>query len=905
MLKRRRLLNSEPESLDEQYFKEIRPRLYELHATHGQYGTRQGRTLAEHLDSACQFVLTVSKIAKVPEDKRACILAATAVHDLNKLTEEKDRSNVKALARDRSFLTEQLERAGVSTLVKTDADPELIRRLIESHSGHGNTDGMRYVGEDLQIKDQIKRWAAMLIGGDLFDLGIPEEQRVRKVQTELTVALSRPSRLFKVTLSEDRGYLTSLLLSACEEVLHKRGLHTLAIDPDGQIFEGEAFPEEDLTIEIARQWQKRIDRVFSGNVEQLVKATKDGIKVDPQAIQQNPEGALEQVEILLTRKLSGYKFDKVAQDIEKYGRDAGENAIAAAQSLGLTPVTTADEFALSEGMKAAYLSYREADLSPKVAWDRIATHVGLSPEQRTALEPFNAQYGRSLFVVKAVARGIESVRATLEDSFQLRQTEEIDVSEDLIIAVRRLLNLSSATDWKRFAELTAYVEANPRQRCSLGATSAQVDELISNKMPPGTKVQAFSNRLPGGMSAEPKRRADILASLAYQLMTVGANFPKASKQDPLYLHIALPKGSSPQLQAIWRKWLHDTAATNAEGGTVTIDELQLYRDNLIAFKANKVVGFALPKRPEFTYSTVTIPVVWGDVNNSVALLKSLRLALELSLAPDFGLPFILSANLEIETQWDVFGRVEGIASALQPLLGSGIYQRQGHLSRQEQQSALTAEQVRERLDCIGKLVISIASLQKKDDCLYDLARAAQRPLNLYHVLLRWILREQDDPNLEAIWTRICEPLTTLLKSLMSEEHDRVSHYLKQAAHIAEVGKLRGSSFRRTAQAEPFSEFIKAVRSRKSHMDWETIFAALVQDYHTRLDRIREHGVGATKYEQVKQFYEVLKQLFEEVYHSRPERLLTDSKTLEAAYLFFLQEARQELKAQTKQLTEAK
>lgn len=388
-------------------------------------------------------------------------------------------------------------------------------------------------------------------------------------------------------------------------------------------------------------------------------------------------------------------------------------------------------------------------------------------------------------------------------------------------------------------------------------------------------------------------------------MAVGANFPKASKQDPLYLHFALPKGSSPKLQALWRKWLQDTAATNAEGGTVTIDELKLYRDSILDYKPNKVVGFALPKRPEFTYSTVTIPVVWGDVNNSVALLKSLRLALELSLAPDFGFPFILSANLEVEPEWDVFGRVEGIASALQPLLGSGIYQRQGHLSKQEQQLALTGEEILERLQCIGKLAISIASLQKKDDCLYDLARAAQRPLNLYFVLLRWILREQDEPNLEAIWTRIREPLTTLLKSIMSEEHDRVSDYLKQAAHIAEVGKLRGSSFRRTAQAEPFSEFIKAVRARKSHMDWDTIFAALVQDYHTRLDRIREHGVGATKYEQVKQFYQILKQLFEEVYNSRPERLLTDSKTLEAAYLFFLQEARQELKAQTKQVTETK
>src|SRR5207253_10521425 len=129
-----------------------------------------------------------------PEEKRACILAATDVHDLNKLTE--DGRNVKTLARDRNFLTEQLERAGVSTLVKTDADLELIRRLIESHSGHGNTDGMRFVAEDTQIKKQIERWAAMLIGGDLFDLGIEEEKRIRKVENELTVAFSRASRLF-------------------------------------------------------------------------------------------------------------------------------------------------------------------------------------------------------------------------------------------------------------------------------------------------------------------------------------------------------------------------------------------------------------------------------------------------------------------------------------------------------------------------------------------------------------------------------------------------------------------------------------------------------------------------------------------------------------------------------------
>jgi CRISPR-associated protein Csc3 len=893
-MKRRRLLRENPQNLDEQYFNTVRPKLYELHSGHAQYGSRHGRSLAEHLDSACQFVLTVSKLAKVPDDKRSLILAATAVHDLNKL-DPRER-NIKTLARDHTFLKEQLEKAGVADWVKTDEDLELVRRLIERHSGHNASDGMRFLPED----PNIKRWAAMLIGGDLYDLGILEEQRIRKVENELTVALQRDTHFFKVGLAEDRGYLTALLLAACEEVLHERGLVTLSIDPDGQLFIGERFPEEDLTLAIAQKWHRKINQVFSGNVEQLVKASKDGIKVDPQAVQQNPDAAIEQVDALLVKKFSGYKPDKVVQDVQKYGNDAGDTAIAAAAELGLLPISSAEEFAVSEGLKAAYLSYREAALSPKDAWDRIAEQVEFTPDQRLALEPFNAQYGRCLFAAKAVSRGQEAIAPLLRDSFQLRQTEDTSVSQELVAAVAQLLNFAHSSTWQGFSELTSYIEASPRLRCSLGPTStAHVEELISAKMPPETKVQSFSNRLPGGMSAEPKRRADALSALGYQLLAVGANFPKASKQAPLYLHFALPKGSSVELQRLWKQFLQRTAETN-EDGTVTVDELQLYRDNQLVFKANKVVGLALPKRPEFMHSTVTIPVLWGDVNNSLALLKSLRLALEMALALDIGFPFVLSANLEIEPSWDIFGRVEGIPSTLQPLLGSGQYSREGNLSKQDRHQQITAEAVLERLRCLGQLSVVVASLPKKDDCLYDLARSVARPLNLYHVLLRWLLREQDDPNLEATWTRIKAPLTTLLESLMSEEHDRVSRYLKQAAHIAEIGKLRGSSFRRTAQAEPFSEFIKAIRARKAHMDWDTVFAALVQQYHNRLDRIREHGVGATKYEQISQYYGVLKELFVEVYNSRPDRLLSDSKTLEAAYLFFLQEARKELKAQTEQ-----
>jgi CRISPR-associated protein Csc3 len=293
---------------------------------------------------------------------------------------------------------------------------------------------------------------------------------------------------------------------------------------------------------------------------------------------------------------------------------------------------------------------------------------------------------------------------------------------------------------------------------------------------------------------------------------------------------------------------------------------------------------------------VIIPLVWGDVNTSLALLKSLRLGLEISLSLDIGFPFTLSSNMEVDLFDDVYGRVEGIPAALQPLLGNGQYERFKNEKTQEDRNTLGAEEILERLRCLGELAISVASIQKSDDCLYDLARTCDRPIELYFVLLRWILREQDEPNLSIIWSRICQPLNTLMESLMPNENSLLTKYLKEAAQIAAEANLKGSSFKRTAQTEPFTAFITAVKNQKPHLDLELMFAALTEQYYIRLDRInREYHVGVKKLEQVKHYYNVLRNLYEEVYSARPEKLLSDQKTLEAAYLFFLEEARKQLK----------
>src|SRR4029079_19005936 len=126
-------------------------------------------------------------------------------------------------------------------------------------------------------------------------------------------------------------------------------------------------------------------------------------------IQQNVEEVLLNVQALLEKKKAGFKADKINKDIAKWGDSAGADAVQNAAAIGLLAVGSAEEFALAEGLKAAYLSYREEGISPKEVWNKIADRVGISQQQRSALEPFNGQYGRPLFAAKAAQKGLEGI----------------------------------------------------------------------------------------------------------------------------------------------------------------------------------------------------------------------------------------------------------------------------------------------------------------------------------------------------------------------------------------------------------------------------------------------------------------------------------------------------------------
>lgn len=842
--------------------------------------------MAEHLDSAAQLALTVSKLAQLDERHRKIVVAAARVHDLNKLDPE-ERS-VQKLARDPQFLKQTLAEAKVlDWLEDPEADLEIVRRLIERHSAHHISDGLVFFPED----PRIEQMASIVRAADLLDIGLEEGTRLRKLEAELGAVFQKPCQLFHVTLNEERGYLSALLLEAIDEVLTNHGLQILAHDPNGTLFMGTQWPETDLAPIVGQALEAKIQAVFSGNLDTLVQATKDGIKIQAEALKQDLGQILSVVRAHLEKKQATVKMQKLQSDVQKWAAKAGDEAIQAAEDAGLFPIQTPDDFAVSEALKAAYLSYRKANIDVEEAWKRLGVKIGLSEIQSEALQAFDGQYGRPLFAATS-SRGLEAALVAVQDSLTLRQQQMLSSQEtcerpstwETYVHQAVSWPIPTPQNWQAF--LNAYIDAGKDKRCSLGATQGEVQSLNSSDFPRGTKVQIFSNRLLGGRAGDPKRKGSQVAIVDYQLLTAGAALPKADAGTPSYAHLFLPQASSPSLKRALKDWILEQAQINPEG-PISWDEKALYQKLELHFKANKVVGAALPRREAFVSNQVVFSLYWGkDSSDSLALLKSLRLVLELAVG--LSLPFALSNHLEIEGHTSYFGQVAGIPSNLQTLLLRGQYKDWSD-----------AQHCLRRLQLLGQIMdLCCQKWDKRDECLYDLATvlSSPAPLQIYSALLRWYLRTSPQADAYRFAVQKISPLLNeLLEDLVMPEKSQLTPLLRQAAQLAVEANIRGKSFERNAIMDPVQHFLEVVRQQKPHHDLDFIFADLIQRYHNRLDRLREHGVGRTKLEQLKHYYSLFRQIYSEVYQGRPERLLPDEKALLNAYLFFFHEASQNLK----------
>jgi len=877
------LFGHKRKTLDEVYFQDIRPGLYTRLDLKQQHGVRTGRSLAEHLDSAVQFTLTLSRLAQLEEPCRKILAAAAAVHDLNKLAD--DGRSVQKLARDPDFLKQSLKTAGVLKWLSSDSELEMVRRLIERHSGHHVSDGLSFLPED----PLIEKMACILRAADLIDIGLEEEKIFSKVSMELESVFQKPCRLFRVRLNEQRGYLSALLLESIEELLHRYELIPICHDANSTLFMGANWPEKNLNTELAVTLDKKLQGVFGGNLEAFIHVTKDGIKIQDDALNQD----LEQIMMIVTAKLeekrTKFKSDKIKADIQKWASKASEEGLQAAEEADLSPVQGAADFTVSECLKAAYLSYRRADLDVETSWRKIGQQIGLNEKQLEALQAFDGQYARPLFAATA-SQGLDAALESLKSSLQLRREQQSNSQSEAEESTHEWLDYICQTvswpvalnyDWQ--SVLNIYIKAGKDKYCSLGATHGDVQDLSSSDFPKGTKVQVFSNRLAGGRSGDPKRKGSKLAILDYRLMNVGAALPKSDASgSPYYAHLFLPEASSPSLKAAFKAWILEQAQINPEG-PIACDDKVLYKQLELHFKANKVVGAAFPRRTGFIASQVVFPLYWGkDSSDSLSLLKSLRLVLE--LAVHLNVPFVLGPNLEIEETRQCFGRVSGIPSNLQTLLMQGHYQTWSD-----------ARRCLQRLQSVGQIMDRICGKwDKRDDCLYELASvlSSPQPLAIYSALLRWFLRTHEQDTYSFIVQDISPLLTHILEEIKMPETSPLTTLLRQAAQLAADHHIRGKSFERTSLVDPIQHFLEAVRQQKPHHDLDFIFADLIQRYHNRLDRLRENGVGLTKLEQLKSYYGILRQLYEEVYQGRPERLMPDEKALSNAYLFFYHEANQ-------------
>ena len=116
--------------------------------------------------------------------------------------------------------------------------------------------------------------------------------------------------------------------------------------------------------------------------------------------------------------------------------------------------------------------------------------------------------------------------------------------------------------------------------------------------------------------------------------------------------------------------------------------------------------------------------------------------------------------------------------------------------------------------------------------------------------------------------------------------------LQTLAEIAWRDRIIGRSLERNSLLKPFDMMLDGLEAKREAFGLDTLRAQLVEDVFRHLEAIAadEYKPGRTKREKVKAYVDTFfDSVLGEAYHSNATKLLSDSKALRSAYLFYVRE----------------
>lgn len=719
-------------------------------------------------------------------------------------------------------------------------------------------------------------------------------------------------------LNEQRGMLTNVVHNAVVRHLSERhGLIPVAFYPEGVAYLAKADALPEMGAEERNALSRAVaDAVAKGprrDFVQFIRPTSSGIVVAPECWQLGIRFAeiWKRIYNIVAAKAAQKRFKpdeqegKIRRALEA-ARDRGDQGPAVAELLACPTLVPRSQ----EGMAAAELlrsyyillnDYRRAEMADP--WAHIYSLLGREESEDKGVRTLDARYLRAYAVAQRAGLTLDPLYALLgADGAKLFATVREDEQDiglqgdfgEVVAYADSVIVLDFGEQPKRDFTLALhrYTENQHRQCCYCGS-EFPTDRWMAAQVPKNILVQSFSNRLPGGSSAEPKRFVCSVCRMQFTLEKLARR--ASDKTSTVYLFL-YPRSYYPgaYLQAIRQQ----VDGLVAEDVTVIFPEadasIQAFVDDhrldlrvRVSDRSGKPYqnGLALPQYTETIGNTMVFPLNCPGDTQGERFLFALQNALLMQRY--FGCRALLSrtptppvGSSEVR---DLF--VDGI-----PLSCSGL------VPEADMDQAM-AERLWQDVILLHRIRRLLFNPERQRDVQLELVRAmsSDSRWGVFFTVDRLIeakVSQRKGPGSPAATgvPGLNHHLAPLVRELVKE--GKAMKSLEHLAELAWEGHIRGRNLERNSLIKPFDMVLDALEERSAAFGEDTLRAQLVEDIFRHLEVITPdaYRVGRTKREKVKAFVaQFFDGVLRDVYGGSIPRLLSDKRHLRSAYLFYLRE----------------
>lgn len=919
-------IGSDADDIFHTYIKEIANRKLREYQEIIQWGAKSGQSLYLHILNGICVLERLRPILYLDDVEVQVLFSAFSVHDLNKINlfqDAKHSFNYLANAKNINSVLINLEMERF--FLEWQEYLKDIEVLVRAHSGYYHTYDetldLNYAPYLFEKNRLLKYLVPIIQAMDVVDLSNTLDERAKKQDF-----LKKINNLFDDVqykfvyhkVSEQRGLLTNLIHNEIVKYLEtEKDLLPLLYYPDGVAYltdqNSDIFITADEITAISTAVMDNIESKTRGGFNKFIQGSPAGIKIDEKCLSLGLsfQDIWNEVQNIISDRKYATNVDAMNERCRRRlqntrGKLVGvkpskKNPDPAAQIVLIDEILAEDGHLLPPHDVAVrigelirtYYIFLNKHFSSTIpdAWNHIYDLIKLPGDiedanLRSRYSVFNALSDRGYIIgchLYNNGMGFDEVyELILQDGINfvdtLQTKSEFGVLKNYI---RKYVDFDFTIDRsKDFAtNLTRYVKDNHLQ-CSTCGSEFDTDLWMKSDVPPNIKVQQFSNRLQGGSSREPKRRVCSVCRTQYMLDKICYNM--TSNTSTFFIHLYPPSFFTDILINAFRDTQNRFRDPDFPSVYLkTYDAFRAYREKaqlVLPISRTKSNGNPLPKFSEALGNILTIPVNTPGQNNHT---ENILYAVENALIYQrfLGCRAVLtdsSIPLFSDNEFTHFF-IDHIPPAFR-----------GWLPDNDLDCDMT-QQIFEQLLILHDIRSKIGSFEA--DNLVRLIRSLNYDaLELYYVTHKMIKREHagNEPRQFATVRNTAQ----LIADVVAQKGgNAIMSHIKQLAHIAWEGRLKGESLKDNSLAKPLDvAFDSLERWQSEHETEEEARAIMSKEVARSIERLNRRFFGAKKLENISQFVTVLfDQIYKNVYQGNLLDLLENRKRIRAGYLYFITE----------------